>query len=110
VTTNAILIVALPLGLWTASLTPLVRGGGRSVRPALPPTCSRNLLLWPNIVLLGAILFTIGVFARQAIPVYLGAAGFFIGYIVASNYGAVINTTQRYRCSPIPSGSTPCSQ
>ena len=44
------------------------------------------LFLLPNLVLVGAILFTIGMLARQVIPVYLGAIGLFIGYVVALNY------------------------
>ena len=45
--------------------------------------CSSSL---PNLVLVGAILFTIAALTRQVIPVYLGAIAIFIGYLVAANY------------------------
>lgn len=43
------------------------------------------LFVLPNLVLFGAILFTIAALARQTIPVYLGAIGLFIAYLIAAN-------------------------
>jgi ABC-2 type transport system permease protein len=88
---NAIVVVAIPLG----------NAVGASVLPFEPEAFGPFRLaaylqpflffLLPNLVLVGAILFAIGVLARQAIPVYLGAIGIFIGYIVAANYWHLID-------------------
>ncbi len=82
---NAILVWALPLGFWVATVTVAEADavGPNRLAAYLQPVL---LFLLPNLVLVGAILFTIGALARQVIPVYLGAAGFFIGYMVAANY------------------------
>ncbi|MDQ3689037.1 MAG: hypothetical protein M3406_03195, partial [Chloroflexota bacterium] len=88
---NAILVVALPLGHFIATLTPLfepVDLGPFRLAAYLQPLLVFSL---PNLVLIGAILFTIAALARQVIPVYLGAIGIFIGYIVAANYWSGID-------------------
>ena len=82
---NAIVVLAIPLGFWVATLTPLVEAealGPNRLAAYLQPLL---LFLLPNLVLVGAILFTIGSVARQVIPVYLGAAGIFIGYMVVAD-------------------------
>ena len=43
------------------------------------------LFLLPNLVLTGAILFTVAALTRQAVPVYLAAIAVFVGYVVAVN-------------------------
>ena len=59
----------------------------RSARIRSRRICSRCCSsLLPNLVLVGAILFTIAALTRQVIPVYLGAIAIFIGYLVAANY------------------------
>ena len=55
-------------------------------------TIAGYLFLLPNLVLIGAILFTIAALTRQVIPVYLGAIAIFIGYIVAANYWSGIES------------------
>jgi ABC-2 type transport system permease protein len=78
---NAIVVLAIPLGFWVATVTPLVEAealGPNRLAAYLQPLL---LFLLPNLVLVGAILFTIGSAARRAVPVYLGAAGIFIGYM-----------------------------
>ena len=82
---NAVVVLAIPLG----SLPP--RGwrdpSKQSAPSASSRTCSRSSSsLLPNLAVAGAILFTIGMLARQVVPVYLGAIGLFIGYVVALNY------------------------
>jgi hypothetical protein len=74
-----------------ASLTPLVEAGAVGPSRLAAYVQPLVLFLWPNILLTGAILFTVGVLARHAIPVYLAAAAFFIGYIAASNYWSSIH-------------------
>ena len=83
---NAVLLLALPLGHVVASMTPLVEAD--ALGPFRLAAYVQPLLffLLPNVVLAGSILFSIGVLARQAIPVYLGAIGIFIGYVSAANY------------------------
>ena len=83
-TVNAVVMVAVPVGLVTASgligwFEPETVGPfrvGAYVQPYL-------LFLLPNLILTGAILYTIGVLARKVIPVFLGAIGLFISYLVA---------------------------
>jgi ABC-2 type transport system permease protein len=89
---NAIVAVAIPVGHLVATMTPLVEAdalGPFRIAAYLQPFLLFQL---PNLVLVGAILFTIGALARQAIPVYLGAVGIFIGYIVAANYWSGIES------------------
>lgn len=83
--TNAVVVLALPLGFWIATLTVVESDalGPNRLAAFLQPLL---LFVWPNIVLVGAIQFTVGVLARQVIPVYAATAVIFIGYIVAANY------------------------
>ncbi|MBR9990507.1 MAG: hypothetical protein KFH98_12170, partial [Gemmatimonadetes bacterium] len=90
---NAVILVAIPLGavvstLVVASSDPDVVGPFR----ASAYLQTYFILLLPNLVVVGAILFTIGMLARQVVPVYLGAIGIFIGYVVALNYGARLDS------------------
>lgn len=83
---NGILALAIPIGFAFATLMPYLPReelGPNHLAAYLQPVL---LFLLPNLVLTGAILFTIAALTRQAIPVYLGAIGIFIGYIVAANY------------------------
>lgn len=88
---NAVILVVIPLGALVATL--LV---GASDPEAVGPFQAAAYLqsyfvfLLPNLVVVGAILFTVAMLARQVIPVYLSAIGIFIGYVVALNYGAGI--------------------
>jgi ABC-2 type transport system permease protein len=84
-TINAILVLAIPLGFAVATMTVVEAD---TVGPFRVAAYLQPLLLFqlPNVVLIGAILFTIGVIARQAIPVYLGGAGIFISCLIAANY------------------------
>ncbi|HET7692029.1 MAG TPA: M1 family aminopeptidase [Gemmatimonadota bacterium] len=83
---NALVMVAIPLGIAVA--TWIASRGAEEVGPFrlashIEPYFTFQL---PNLVLVGAVLFTIGMFARQTLPVYLGAIAFFIGYVVMLNY------------------------
>lgn len=83
---NSILAVASPIGIAVATKMPYLPRdafGPNHLAAYLQPVL---LFLLPNLVLVGAILFTIAALTRQAIPVYLGAIAIFIGYIVAANY------------------------
>jgi ABC-type transport system involved in multi-copper enzyme maturation permease subunit len=89
--TNAVLALGIPLGFWVATVTiaePDFLGANRLAAYAQPLV----LFLWPNIFLVGAVQFTLGALARQVIPVYVSAAGLFIGYIVAANYWSEIHS------------------
>jgi len=89
---NSILVFAIPIGLALATKMPyLPRAafGPNHLASYLQPVL---LFLLPNLVLVGAILFTIAALTRQVIPVYLGAIAIFIGYLVAANYwGGITN-------------------
>src|SRR5688572_16370981 len=83
---NAILILASPIGIAVATQMPYLSRdafGPNHLAAYLQPIL---LFLLPNLVLIGAILFTIAALTRQVIPVYLGAIAIFIGYLVAANY------------------------
>lgn len=83
---NSILVFAIPIGLAVATKMPYLPRdafGPNHLAAYLQPVL---LFLLPNLVLVGAILFTIAALTRQVIPVYLGAIAIFIGYLVAANY------------------------
>lgn len=88
-TVAACLYVAIPVGYLTAS------GIARSfenVGPFVPLAYLQAYFLFilPNLLIAGTILFTIGMLARQAIAVYLGAIGFIITTVVILNYAPSI--------------------
>jgi ABC-2 type transport system permease protein len=79
---NGLVLVAIPLGLAAsmlgASQDPAAFGPFR-VAAYLQPYL---IILLPNMVFAGAVLFTTGVLARKTIPVYLAAIGLFIGTMI----------------------------
>jgi ABC-2 type transport system permease protein len=79
---NAIVIVAIPLGILVA--TWIASAGAETVGPFRLAAHAEPYftLLLPNLFLVGAVLFAIGMFARQTLPLYLGAIGLFIGTVV----------------------------
>ncbi|MDQ3280423.1 MAG: hypothetical protein M3Q69_03320 [Acidobacteriota bacterium] len=89
---HAILVLVTPLGLWLGTLMPYLPReafGPNYAAAYLQPVV---LFLLPNLVLVGAILFTIAVVTRHAIPVYLGAIVILIGYLFAANlWGSISN-------------------
>lgn len=83
---NAILLFAIPIGLAVATRMPYLPSdafGPNRLAAYLQPML---LFALPNLVLIGAILFTIAALTRHAVPVYLGAAAIFIASIVAANF------------------------
>lgn len=90
--TNAILLLAIPIGLAAASVMPYLPReafGPNHLAAYLQPLL---LFLLPNLVLAGAILFTIAALTRHTIPVYLGAIAIFVGYLVAaSSWSGITN-------------------
>ena len=90
---NAVVLVALPLG-GLAATGLIARFELEAIGPIrlaahLQPYF---IFLLPNLVLVGAILFAIGVLARSVVPVYLAGVGVFIGYVVALNYAGSIES------------------
>lgn len=83
---NSMLVFAIPIGFALTTLMPYLpreEFGPNHLAAYLQPLL---LFLLPNLVMTGAILFTIAALTRQTIPVYLGAIGIFIGYLVAANF------------------------
>ena len=76
---NAVVLLAIPVGLAMPQLLGLVDPtttlGPFSAAAYLHPWL---VLLLPNLVFTGAVLFTIGVLARQVVAVFLGAIGLFM--------------------------------
>jgi ABC-type transport system involved in multi-copper enzyme maturation permease subunit len=87
---NAVLVVAIPLGLFASTR---VAASFETVGPFRLVAYLQPFLLLslPNLAVTGAILFTIGMLARHVVPVYLGAIGLFIGYVVVLNYAPEID-------------------
>ena len=88
---NALSSIAIPLGILTAT------GIAAGSEPTGPFRAAAHLqpyflFLLPNLVVVGAILFTIGALSRQVVPVYLGALGLFVGSLVAANYAVGIGS------------------
>ncbi|HJQ37692.1 MAG TPA: hypothetical protein VKB93_11190 [Thermoanaerobaculia bacterium] len=83
---NSLLVLAIPIGLALATRMPYL--DAEAFGPNRLAAYVQPLLLFvlPNVVLIGAILFTIAALTRHVIPVYLGAIAIFIGYLVAANY------------------------
>jgi len=81
---NALLLFATPLGLFIGSLMPYLQREGFG--PNHLSTYVQPVLLFslPNLVLVGALLFTVAVLSRHAIAAYLGAIAIFAGYLVAA--------------------------
>ncbi len=84
---NAMVLLAIPLGFALPALIGFLEpafGPFRVDPAAFGPFRAAAyvqpylLLLLPNLVFAGAILFTFGVLARQVIPVYLAAIGLFV--------------------------------
>ncbi len=82
-TVNAILVIALPLAHIVAMAT-----RSEVLEPFRLAAYVQPLLLflWPNLVLVGAILFAVGILGRQVVPVYLAAIGILVGFVTAANY------------------------
>ena len=89
---NALLLLAIPLGLAAATLMPYqdsTHFGPFRVAVFVQPYL---LFLLPNVILAGAVFFTIGALTRQSIPVYVGGIGLFIAYLIAGNYWGSIGS------------------
>ncbi len=81
---NALLLLAVPLAELVATTVPFFR---ESVGPFQVSAYVQAYLIFllPNLVLVGAFLFTVAMLTRKVIPVYLGAVALFIGLIAALN-------------------------
>lgn len=92
-TINAIILLAIPLGIIAATVL-LTQFDSD---PLGPFRLAANLqpyflFLLPNLIFVSSILFTLGALSRNVVPVYLGAIVVFIGYIVALNYANQIDS------------------
>ncbi|HXV86102.1 MAG TPA: M1 family aminopeptidase [Gemmatimonadales bacterium] len=85
-TANAAVVLAIPLGLLAVTGL-LARFDPGSIGPLRVVAYLQPYLLFllPNLVVIGALLFTVGMLARQAVPVYLTAIGLFVAYLIAAN-------------------------
>jgi len=88
-TVNAIVLVAIPLGLMAATRLAV---SFETVGPFRLVSYLQAFALFslPNLVVVGAILYTTGMLARQIVPVYLVAIGLLIGSVVGLNYPGAI--------------------
>lgn len=90
---DALVKVAIPLGVLVATWI-CVSTGAEAVGPFRLAAHVQPYftLLLPNLVLVGAVLFTIAMLTRQVVPVYLAAIGLFVGTVVAANYPGAIES------------------
>lgn len=89
---NSILIFAIPIGLAVATKMPYLPRDAFGPNPLAAYLQPMLLFALPNLVLVGAILFTIAALTRHVIPVYLGAIAIFVGYLVAaSSWSGITN-------------------
>jgi len=79
---NALVLLAVPLGLAAATRMPYLDRAAFGPFRAATFVQPYLLFLLPNLVLAGAVLFAVGVLARQVIPVYLAAIGLAVGFLV----------------------------
>lgn len=90
---NALVLVAIPPGLLAATLVarsdPEFSIGAFRLGAHLQAIF---LFLLPNLALVAAILFAIGMLSRHVVPVHLAAIGVFIGYVVTLNYATRIES------------------
>jgi ABC-2 type transport system permease protein len=99
---NAVLLLATPLGLFIGSLMPYLQREGFG--PNHLSTYVQPVLLFslPNLVLVGALLFTIAVISRHAIAAYLAAIAIFVGYLVAAGlWGGIRNPLLSVLADPL---------
>lgn len=84
---NALVVVAIPLGLLTMTGL-LAYSESEVIGPFRVSAYVQPFLVFvlPNLVVVGVAAFTIGILARRALPVYFGPIGLFIETIVARNY------------------------
>lgn len=84
---NAILLLAIMAGA-VVSTALVGASDAEAVGPFRAAAYAQAYLLFllPNVVVVGAVQFTIGMLTRQIVPVFLATIGLFIGYVVALNY------------------------
>lgn len=84
-------LTSLALGARFALALPLIDGarqGDVGVAPYLWPYV---ILVVPNLILLGAVFFTLGALTRRMLPVYLVSAVLLVGYLIGSELGASLD-------------------
>jgi ABC-type transport system involved in multi-copper enzyme maturation permease subunit len=82
---NALILVGIPLGSAIATQMPYLERTAFGPFDIWPFVQNYLLFLLPNLIMTGALLFAIAVLTRGTIPVYLGAIGIFVGYVIAVN-------------------------
>ena len=83
---NAVLLLAVPIGLIVVALMPHTDPTDFGPVRMAPYVQTFVLFQLPNLLLVASILFTIAALTRRALPVFLGTMGVFISYLVAANY------------------------
>lgn len=82
---NAMLLLGVPLGQAIATSMPYLPAHVFGPFVAAAYLQTYFLFLLPNLILGGAVLFSVAVLTRKAVPVYLAAILVFIGYVIAVN-------------------------
>ncbi len=78
---NAVLLLGIPLGQLLAAQMPYMDSRLLGPFRAAAYVQPYLLLLLPNLLLTGAVLFALAVLTRQMLPAYLGGIGVFIAYL-----------------------------
>jgi ABC-2 type transport system permease protein len=102
---NAVLLTGIPLGLMIAAAMPYVDPRVLGPFRLAGYVQAYLLILLPNMVLTGAILFTVAALARQLLPAYLGGIGIFIAYLFSGDArGQMANRTLAALLDPFGGG------
>jgi len=80
---NAVLLLGVPLGLLVASVMPYMEAGKFGPVQPLAYVQTYLLVLLPNLVVIGAFMFTAAALTRQALATYLGGVALFVLSLIA---------------------------
>ena len=91
---NAGLLIFIPIGLFIGTLIPY--GEPVTYGPFIAGAYIEPLLTiaLPNLIFIGAILFTVAALTRSTLPAYLAAVGLFVGYLIAMEWEARLGTRE----------------
>ena len=103
---NAVVLVAVPVGLATVTLFPSLPPETFGPFRAAVYAHAYLFFLLPNLVLVGAVLFALAMLTRKTVPVYLGAIGLFIAYLLAASlWDRVANPVLSMLADPLGAGA-----
>jgi ABC-type transport system involved in multi-copper enzyme maturation permease subunit len=102
---NAVLLLGIPLGQWIGSLMPYMDPRMFGAPQTIAYIQPLLLFLLPNLLLTGAVLFTLAALTRSMLPAYVAAIGLFMGYVgVRDHLDRIANRTVAALVDPFGAG------